>query len=137
MAEGGRTKFDSLDLPISFDRFLEATEANLFFAPGCDGRLRRDAEKHSVDYFGRFLAVHFTEYGISIVNVGGVGLRRVRPHLSARKRRAECRGTSPPGRLSHRHGRYAKLRAARGGIKVKNGVVMAIGVMMDGLKGLQ
>lgn len=57
------------------ERFLDVTKANLFFARGvviAEG----DAEALLIPTLAKLLRRDFTEYGVSIVNVGGTGLRR-------------------------------------------------------------
>jgi len=57
------------------ERFLDVTKANLFFARGvmiAEG----DAENILLPTLANVVGRDFTEHGVSIVNVGGVGLRR-------------------------------------------------------------
>lgn len=56
-------------------RFLDVTKANLFF---CRGLLivEGDAENILIPVLARLLGRDLTEHGVSIVNVGGTGLRR-------------------------------------------------------------
>ena len=56
-------------------RFLDVTKANLFFARGVV-IVEGDAEKLLLPTVALLLGRDFTEYGVSIVNVGGVGLSR-------------------------------------------------------------
>ena len=56
-------------------RFLDVTKANLFFAR-CVMIVEGDAENILLPTLAKLIGRDFTEYGISIVNVGGVGLRR-------------------------------------------------------------
>ncbi|MCU1241115.1 MAG: hypothetical protein JWO71_1841 [Candidatus Acidoferrum typicum] len=56
-------------------RFLDVTKANLFFARGVV-IVEGDAENILLPSLARILGRDFTEQGVSIVNVGGVGLRR-------------------------------------------------------------
>lgn len=56
-------------------RFLDVTKANLFFARGLM-IVERDAENILLPTLANILGRDFTEHGVSIVNVGGVGLRR-------------------------------------------------------------
>lgn len=56
-------------------RFLDVTKANLFFARGVV-IVEGDAENILLPTLARLLKHDFTEHGVSIVNVGGVGLRR-------------------------------------------------------------
>ena len=57
------------------ERFLDVTKANLFFARGIM-IVEGDAENILLPTLARLIRRDFTEYGVSIVNVGGVGLRR-------------------------------------------------------------
>lgn len=57
------------------ERFLDVTKANLFFARGVM-IVEGDAESILLPTLARLIGRDFTEYGVSIVNVGGVGLRR-------------------------------------------------------------
>jgi putative ATP-dependent endonuclease of OLD family len=56
-------------------RFLDVTKANLFFARGLIV-VEGDAESILLPTIARLLGRDLTEYGVSIVNVGGTGLRR-------------------------------------------------------------
>lgn len=56
-------------------RFLDVTKANLFFARGVM-IVEGDAENILLPTLAKLIGRDFTEYGVSIVNVGGVGLRR-------------------------------------------------------------
>lgn len=56
-------------------RFLDATKANLFFARGVV-IVEGDAENILLPTLAQLIGRGFTEHGVSIVNVGGVGLRR-------------------------------------------------------------
>ncbi len=56
-------------------RFLDVTKANLFFARGVM-IVEGDAENILLPTLARLIGRDFTEHGVSIVNVGGVGLRR-------------------------------------------------------------
>ena len=56
-------------------RFLDVTKANLFFARGVM-IVEGDAENILVPTLAKLMGRDFTENGVSIVNVGGVGLRR-------------------------------------------------------------
>lgn len=70
----GRTELDSSDYGF-LSRFLDVTKANLFFARGlmiAEG----DAENILLPTLAHILQRDFTGNGVSIVNVGGVGLRR-------------------------------------------------------------
>ena len=56
-------------------RFLDVTKSNLFFARGVM-IVEGDAENILLPTLAKLLGRDFTENGVSIVNVGGVGLRR-------------------------------------------------------------
>jgi len=56
-------------------RFLDATKANLFFARGVM-IVEGDAENVLIPTLAKLMGRNFTKNGVSIVNVGGVGLRR-------------------------------------------------------------
>jgi len=56
-------------------RFLDVTKANLFFARGVI-IVEGDAENILIPTLAAILGLDFTTHGISIVNVGGVGLSR-------------------------------------------------------------
>ncbi len=56
-------------------RFLDVTKANLFFASGVM-IVEGDAENILIPTLAKLIDRDFTEYGVSIVNVCGVGLRR-------------------------------------------------------------
>jgi putative ATP-dependent endonuclease of OLD family len=56
-------------------RFLDVTKANLFFARGLI-IVEGDAESILFPTIARLLGRDLTEHGVSIVNVGGTGLRR-------------------------------------------------------------
>ena len=68
------TKLSSLDY-LFLDRFLDATKANLFFAKGVV-IVEGDAENILLPTIAHLLGRDFADYGVSIVNVGGTGLRR-------------------------------------------------------------
>jgi putative ATP-dependent endonuclease of OLD family len=70
----GYTELDSSDYGF-LKRFLDATKANLFFASGVM-IVEGDAENVLVPTLANIIGRDFTEHGVSIVNVGGVGLRR-------------------------------------------------------------
>lgn len=57
------------------ERFLDVTKANLFFAHGVVV-VEGDAEALLIPILARLLNKDLTEHGVSIVNVGGTGLRR-------------------------------------------------------------
>ncbi len=70
----GETELEPSDYRF-LERFLDVTKANLFFARGVM-IVEGDAENILLPTLARLIGRDFTEYGISIVNVGGVGLRR-------------------------------------------------------------
>ncbi|MEA3225605.1 MAG: ATP-dependent endonuclease, partial [Planctomycetota bacterium] len=57
------------------ERFLDVTKANLFFAHGVL-IVEGDAEAILLPVLARLIGRDLTEHGVSIVNVGGTGLRR-------------------------------------------------------------
>ena len=73
MAEG-RTKLTRSDYRF-LQRFLDVTKANLFFARGVV-IVEGDAENLLLPVVARLIDRDFDEYGVSIVNVGGIGLSR-------------------------------------------------------------
>lgn len=68
------TKLDKSDYAF-LARFLDATKANLFFARGVL-IVEGDAENILLPTLARLVGRDLTENGVSIVNVGGVGLSR-------------------------------------------------------------
>lgn len=68
------TELDEEDYRF-LQRFLDVTKANLFFARGVM-IVEGDAENILIPTLAKLIGHDFTEYGVSIVNVGGVGLRR-------------------------------------------------------------
>ena len=68
------TKLDTSDYRF-LERFLDVTKANLFFARGVV-IVEGDAENILLPTLAKILGRDFTEHGVSIVNVGGTGLRR-------------------------------------------------------------
>ena len=70
----GMTKLESSDYSF-LERFLDATKSNLFFARGVMV-VEGDAENILMPVLARLLDRDFAEYGVSVVNVGGVGLGR-------------------------------------------------------------
>lgn len=70
----GVTKLNNSDYSF-LERFLDATKSNLFFARGVM-IVEGDAENILMPVFARLLNRNFAEYGVSVVNVGGVGLGR-------------------------------------------------------------
>jgi putative ATP-dependent endonuclease of OLD family len=73
MAEG-ETELEKTDYRF-LQRFLDVTKANLFFARGVM-IVEGDAENILLPTLARLLGRDFAEHGVSIINVGGVGLRR-------------------------------------------------------------
>ena len=70
----GETELSPSDYRF-LERFLDVTKANLFFARGvviAEG----DAENILLPTLARLMGRDFGEHGVSIVNVGGTGLRR-------------------------------------------------------------
>lgn len=70
----GMTQLDASDYRF-LERFLDATKSNLFFARGVMV-VEGDAENILLPVMARLLDRDFSEYGVSVVNVGGVGLGR-------------------------------------------------------------
>ena len=70
----GKTALAKSDYKF-LQRFLDSTKANLFFAKGVM-IVEGPAESILLPTIARLIGRDFTEYGISVVNVGGVGLRR-------------------------------------------------------------
>jgi putative ATP-dependent endonuclease of OLD family len=68
------TKLETGDYRF-LERFLDVTKANLFFAHGVIV-VEGDAEALLLPVLARLLGTDLTEHGVSIVNVGGKGLRR-------------------------------------------------------------
>ena len=73
MAEG-ETELESSDYRF-LQRFLDVTKANLFFARGVM-IVEGDAENILLPTLANLIGRDLTKHGVSIVNVGGVGLRR-------------------------------------------------------------
>lgn len=69
-----RTKLSADDYRF-LSRFLDVTKASLFFAKGLL-IVEGDAEAILLPALARLLERDLTKYGVSMVNVGGVGLRR-------------------------------------------------------------
>lgn len=69
-----QTRLDAGDYRF-LERFLDVTKANLFFARGVL-IVEGDAEAILLPTMARLVGCDLTERGISIVNVGGIGLRR-------------------------------------------------------------
>jgi len=70
----GQTALEQSDYRF-LQRFLDVTKANLFFARGVM-IVEGDAENILLPTVARLIGRDFTEHGVSVVNVGGVGLRR-------------------------------------------------------------
>ena len=70
----GQTKLEESDYRF-LQRFLDATKANLFFARAVV-IVEGDAENILLPTLAKLIGRDFTKHGVSIVNVGGVGLRR-------------------------------------------------------------
>ncbi|NIA10821.1 MAG: AAA family ATPase [Nitrospiraceae bacterium] len=70
----GQTALEPSDYRF-LQRFLDVTKANLFFARAVV-IVEGDAENILLPTLSRLIGRDFTEHGVSIVNVGGVGLRR-------------------------------------------------------------
>ena len=70
----GQTQLEASDYRF-LQRFLDVTKANLFFARGVI-IVEGDAENILLPTLAKLIGRDFTEHGVSIVNVGGVGLCR-------------------------------------------------------------
>jgi putative ATP-dependent endonuclease of OLD family len=70
----GQTELEPSDYRF-LQRFLDVTKANLFFARGVM-IVEGDGENILVPTLAKLLDRDFTDHGVSIVNVGGTGLRR-------------------------------------------------------------
>jgi putative ATP-dependent endonuclease of OLD family len=70
----GRTQLDQSDYGF-LARFIDVTKANLFFARGLL-IVEGDAENILLPTLARLIGRDLSENGVSIVNVGGTGLRR-------------------------------------------------------------
>lgn len=70
----GKTKLKPSDYAF-LERFLDATKANLFFARGVMV-VEGDAENIILPTLARLIGNDLQQYGVSVVNVGGVGLSR-------------------------------------------------------------
>ncbi len=70
----GQTQLESTDYRF-LQRFLDATKANLFFARGVL-IVEGDAENVLLPTIAELAGMDLSKYGVSIVNVGGIGLRR-------------------------------------------------------------
>lgn len=70
----GKTKLSKSDYRF-LERFLDVTKANLFFARAVL-IVEGDAENILLPVIAKLLGRDFPEFGVSVVNVGGVGLGR-------------------------------------------------------------
>ena len=70
----GQTKLETGDYSF-LERFLDVTKANLFFAHGVL-IVEGDAEAILLPILAKLIGKDLTEHGVSIINVGGKGLRR-------------------------------------------------------------
>lgn len=70
----GHTQLTQSDYGF-LERFLDVTKANMFFARGLVV-VEGDAENILLPTLARLIGRDFTENGVSIINVGGTGLRR-------------------------------------------------------------
>jgi putative ATP-dependent endonuclease of OLD family len=70
----GKTKLSKSDCRF-LERFLDVTKANLFFARAVL-IVEGDAENILLPVIAKLLDREFSEYGVSLVNVGGLGLGR-------------------------------------------------------------
>jgi putative ATP-dependent endonuclease of OLD family len=70
----GKTMLGASDYQF-LERFLDVTKANLFFAKGVI-IVEGDAENILLPTLARLIGRDLRQYGVSIVNVGGTGLRR-------------------------------------------------------------
>ena len=82
LLEGGRAfplHSEATELDVSdyrfLERFLDVTKANLFFARGVV-IVEGDGENILLPVIARLIGRDFSEYGVSVINVGGTGLRR-------------------------------------------------------------
>ena len=57
------------------ERYLDATKANLFFAKAIM-MVEGPSEEFLIPTISKIIGKDFTEYGVSVVNVRGTGLRR-------------------------------------------------------------
>ena len=72
--KSGQTALEPSDYRF-LQRFLDVTKANLFFARAVV-IVEGDAENIILPTLARLIGRDFTQHGVSVVNVGGVGLRR-------------------------------------------------------------
>ena len=104
----GQTELDTGDYRF-LERFLDVTKANLFFAHGVL-IVEGDAEAIILPVLAKLTGSDLTEHGVSIVNVGGRGLRRFSRIFQRKAKDGPMIDVS--GRLRRRYGRDARLRAA-------------------------
>lgn len=96
LLEGGRafslgydqTRLEAGDYRF-LERFLDVTKANLFFAHGVI-IVEGDAEAILLPVIAKLLGTDLTEHGVSIINVGGRGLRRFSRIFQRRDNGAPC-----------------------------------------------
>ncbi|RQX02614.1 ATP-dependent nuclease [Micromonospora inaquosa] len=91
MAEG-QTMLEKGDYRF-LQRFLDSTRANLFFARGLIV-VEGDAEAIVIPALARMLGCDLTTHGVSILNVGGTGLRRY-ARIFQRKNSSEAQPSIP------------------------------------------
>lgn len=89
----GKTELSPSDYRF-LERFLDVTKANLFFARGLV-IVEGDTENVLLPTLARFIGRDFSAHGVSIVNVGGTGLRRF-ARIFQRKTPEEDRMISVP-----------------------------------------
>jgi putative ATP-dependent endonuclease of OLD family len=89
----GQTELDRSDYGF-LRRFLDVTKANLFFARGLI-IVEGDAENILIPTLARLLGRNLTDHGVSILNVGGIGLRRF-ARIYQRKRSHDTRTIDVP-----------------------------------------
>ena len=77
----GATRLETSDYRF-LERFLDVTKANLFFARGVM-IVEGDGEGILVPTLARLIGRDFTEHGVSVVSVGGIGPPPLRPYPSA------------------------------------------------------
>lgn len=85
----GATELEESDYRF-LERFLDVTKANLFFARSVV-IVEGDGENILLPALAHLIGRDFTEHGVSVVNVGGIGLRRF-SRIFQRKS-PECDGT--------------------------------------------
>lgn len=91
-------------------RFLDVTKANLFFARGVI-IVEGDAENILLPTLASLLGWDLTEHGVSIVNVGGTGLRRF-ARIFLRKDTERNEDISLPGEDIKKNGEGGVLATA-------------------------